>query len=188
MDKDGFLEFIKSADYIEAGSEAHLCMHEMSERARRITDKINNSYRTRDEIADLMNELTGGKVEEGFTLFPPLYADCGYNLHVGKNVFVNSGCCFQDHAGIYIGEGTMIGHQVVFATLNHDLDPKKRQSMIPRSIRVGKNVWIGSHATILQGVNIGDNAVIAAGAVVTKDVEADSVVAGAPAKPVKKLS
>lgn len=67
MDKDGFLEFIKSADYIEAGSEAHLCMHEMSERARRITDKINNSYRTRDEIADLMNELTGGKVEEGFT-------------------------------------------------------------------------------------------------------------------------
>ena len=82
----------------------------------------------------------------------------------------------------------MIGHQVVFATLNHDLDPKKRQSMIPRSIRVGKNVWIGSHATILQGVNIGDNAVIAAGAVVTKDVEADSVVAGVPAKPVKKLS
>lgn len=187
MDKDGFLEFIKSAGYIEAGSEAHLCMHDMSERARRITCKINNDYRTKAEIFALMDELTGGKVEEGFTLFPPIYADCGYNLHIGKNVFVNSGCCFQDHAGIYIGEGSMIGHQVVFATLNHDLDPAKRQSMIPRPIRVGKNVWIGSHATILQGVSIGDNAVIAAGAVVTSDVEANTAVAGVPARAIKKF-
>ena len=187
MDKDGFLEFIRHADYVEAGSEAHSAMHELSERARRITDRINNSYRTKAEIAALMDELTGGKVGEGFTLFPPIYADCGYNLHIGTNVFVNSGCCFQDHAGVYIGDGSMIGHQVVFATLNHDPDPSKRQSMIPRPIRVGKNVWIGSHATVLQGVTIGDNAVIAAGAVVIKDVGANTVVAGVPARPVKRL-
>ena len=84
------------------------------------------------------------------------------NITFGKRVFVNSGCCFQDQGGIAIGDGTLIGHQVVFATLDHMLDPADRASMIAHPITVGKNVWIGSHATILSGVTIGDNSVVAA--------------------------
>ncbi|MDE7290185.1 MAG: sugar O-acetyltransferase, partial [Oscillospiraceae bacterium] len=122
-----------------------------------------------------------------FRMFPPFYTDCGKNIHVGKNVFINAGCCFQDQGGITIGDDVLIGHQVVLATLNHDLDPDNRQSMIPKPIVIGNNVWIGSHATILGGVTIGDNAVIAAGAVVTKDVPENTVAGGVPAKIIKKI-
>lgn len=80
-----------------------------------------------------------------------------------KNVFINSGCCFQDQGGITIGDGALIGHQVVLATLNHDLNPERRKSMKAAPIVIGKNVWIGAHATVLAGVSIGDNAVIAIG-------------------------
>lgn len=182
-----YFKYTEREKYIEADSEAHLKMHAMSDEARRVIDKINNGYRTQDELRALMSELTGRETDSNFALFPPIYTDCGKNLHIGKGVFINSGCCFQDQAGIYIGDGTLIGHQVVFATLNHDLDPLKRRSMTAGAIRVGKNVWIGSHATVLQGVTIGDNAVVAAGAVVVKDVPANAVVGGVPAKIIKHL-
>ena len=103
-------------------------------------------------------------------------------------MFVNSGCCFQDQGGIDIGDNCLIGHQVVFATLNHDLDPAKRAGMHPAPIKLGRNVWVGAHATILAGVTVGDDAVIAAGAVVTKDVPAGAVVGGVPAKIIKHIA
>lgn len=92
---------------------------------------------------------------------------------------------FQDHGGVTIGDGCQIGHNVVFATLNHELTPERRKTTRPAPIVLGKNVWVGSNATILQGVTIGDNAVVAAGAVVTKDVAPNTVVGGVPAKLMK---
>lgn len=139
------------------------------------------------KIRKLFFRLIGKKTDESFLLFPPFYTDCGKNITVGKNVFINSGCCFQDQGGITIGDGALIGHQVVLATLNHDLNPERRKSMKAAPIVIGKNVWIGAHATVLAGVSIGDNAVIAAGAVVTKDVPPMTVVAGIPAKTVKSV-
>lgn len=97
------------------------------------------------------------------------------------------GCKFQDQGGITIDEGALIGHNVVLATINHDLDPVKRQSMSYAPIHIGKNVWIGANATVLAGVTIGDGAVVAAGAVVTKDVEPNTIVGGVPAKVIKKI-
>ncbi len=97
------------------------------------------------------------------------------------------GCKFQDQGGITIDEGALIGHNVVLATINHDLDPSKRQSMSYAPIHIGKNVWIGANATVLAGVTIGDGAVVAAGAVVTKNVEPNTIVGGVPAKVIKKL-
>ena len=119
-------------------------------------------------------------------MFPPFYTDCGKNITVGKNVFINSGCRFQDQGGISIGDGTLIGHNVVLATLNHGISPDERHDLFPAPIHIGKNVWIGANATVLPGVTIGDNAVIAAAAVVTKDVPANVVVAGVPAKVIRK--
>lgn len=106
---------------------------------------------------------------------------------MGKNVFINSGCRFQDQGGITIGDGALIGHNVVLATLNHDFSPKKRSTMHPAPIVIGKNVWIGANATVVPGVTIGDGAIIAAGAVVTKDVPKNAVAAGVPAKVIKYL-
>ena len=95
--------------------------------------------------------------------------------------------CFQDQGGIEIGDNVLIGQQVVIATINHDLTPSIRANMFPAPVKIGNSVWIGAHATILSGVTIGDNAVIAAGAVVTKDVPANAIVGGVPAKIIKQI-
>lgn len=187
METEEFLNIMNGGAYVECGSKTHLKMHALSDEARRVTAKINGGYRTPEEIRALFSELTGKPVDETFGLFPPFYTDCGKNITVGKRVFINSGCCFQDQGGIFIGDGALIGHQVVIATLNHDLDPAKRGSMIPKPVRIGNNVWIGAHATILPGVTIGENAVVAAGAVVTKDVPKNAVVAGVPATVLKVI-
>lgn len=187
MTREEYIRLVKEKGYLEGYSEAHNFMHEASSRAQRITSEINNKYHTKEELISLMSELTLERIDESFSLFPPLYSDFGMNLHIGKQVFINSGCSFQDQGGIYIGDNTLIGHQVVFATINHDEDPSKRASMYFKPIHIGKNVWIGAHATILPGVNIGDGAIIGAGAVVTKNVEPNTVVAGVPARVIKKI-
>lgn len=162
-------------------------MDEMSDRARRITCRINGSYHSQEELRGLMGELFGRPVDATFRLFPPFYTDFGQNIHIGRNVFINAGCQFQDHGGVTLGDGTLVGHNVVFATLNHLLDPARRAEMIPAPIVVGRNVWIGSNATILQGVTIGDGAVVAAGAVVTHDVEPRTIVGGVPARMLRRI-
>lgn len=185
MELKDFLEHLNNGLTVAGGSEVHLFMHKVSQEALMITAELNNSYHTPEEIRNIMSRLTGKAVDESFAMFPPFYTDCGKNIIIGKNVFINSGCKFQDQGGIVIGDGSLIGHNVVMATLNHDLSPEKRSDMHPAPIVVGKNVWIGSNATILAGVTIGDGAIIAAGAVVTRDVQADTIVGGVPAKLIK---
>ena len=187
MNTEQYKEEMKKRTYIVANSEMHLHMHEMAQRARKITVQMNNDYRTPDEIRELFSELIGQQVDESFGLFPPFNADYGQNIKVGKNVFINSGCCFQDQGGIEIGDNVLIGQQVVIATINHDLISQKRANMYPAPVKIGSDVWIGAHATILSGVTIGNGAVIAAGAVVTKDVPENTVVGGVPAKIIKKI-
>ena len=187
MNTEQFKEMMKAKTYITADSPVHLHMHEMAERARKITCEINNRFHTAEELRELFSKLIGKNVGENFGLFPPFYADYGQNITVGKNVFINSGCCFQDQGGIEIGNDVLIGQQVVIATLDHDLIPEKRANMMPAPVKIGNQVWIGAHATILSGVTIGNGAVVAAGAVVTKDVPENTVVAGVPAKIIKTI-
>lgn len=187
MDTEKFKEEMKKQTYIVANSEMHLHMHDAAQRALKITTQMNNGYRTPDELRKLFSELIGQELDEGFGLFPPFNADYGQNIKVGKNVFINSGCCFQDQGGIEIGDNVLIGQQVVIATLNHDLIPEKRANMYPAPVKIGNGVWIGAHATVLSGVTIGDGAVVAAGAVVNKDVPANTVVGGVPAKIIKTI-
>lgn len=162
-------------------------MNDMSNEARRITFELNNTYHTPEEVRNLLSRLFGKTVDESFRVFPPFYTDFGKNITVGKNVFINACCHFQDHGGVSLGDGCQIGHNVVFATLNHGLAPEDRQTTYPAPITLGKNVWVGSNSTILQGVTIGDNAVIAADAVVTKDVPENTIVGGVPARIIRKI-
>ncbi len=181
------LEHMKNGGFIEGGSEMHLKMHEISQRAVKLTSELNSSYHEPEELREIFFRLIGKPADDSFGLFPPFYTDCGLNITVGKNVFINAGCKFQDWGSITIGSGALIGHNTVLATINHDFDPRKRGSMYPLPINIGNNVWIGSNVTVLPGVTVGDGAVIAAGAVVTKDVAANSVVGGVPAKEIRKI-
>lgn len=187
MDLETYLEEVKKGNRIEADSPAHQVMHQMSQEALKITMQINNQYHEPSKLRQLMSDLTGQQIDNSFTLFPPFYTDFGKNIHIGKNVFINAGCKFQDQGGIEIGDGALIGHNVVMATLNHAEDPSDRGSMIPGAITIGKDVWVGANATILAGVTIGDGAIIAAGAVVTRDVPENTVVGGVPAKIIKEI-
>ena len=155
--------------------------------AVRIGMELNCQYHTPEEIREIMGRLTGKKIDDSFRLFPPFYTDFGKNITIGKDVFINSGCHFQDQGSITIGDGSLIGHNVVLATINHDLNPKENRKNHYAPIKIGSYVWIGSNATVLPGVTVGDWAVIAAGAVVTKDVPARTVVGGVPAKILKAV-
>ena len=184
MTIEAFKEYVKTGKPLDT-PEIFELLNRQSDEARKFTFRLNGSYHSMHEIREMLSELFGYIVPDNLRVFPPFYTDFGRNIHVGENVFINACCQFQDQGGIWIGDGCLIGHNVVFATLNHDLNPAKRQICIPKSIELGKNVWIGSNATILSGVKIGDNAVVAAGAVVNKNVEANSITGGVPAKFIK---
>lgn len=188
MDLNAFLEHLNSGEKVQGGSEVHQYMHGVSQEALRITAEINSGYHTPEELRALFSQLIGQPVDESFGMFPPFYTDCGKNIHIGKNVFFNMGCKFQDQGGVFIGDGALIGHNVVLATLNHAQSPSDRASMIPAPIHIGRNVWIGANATVLPGVTIGDGAIVAAGAVVAKDVPENTIVGGVPARIIRTIS
>ena len=160
MELYDFLKHLNSGAPVYSDSEAFEYMHELSNEAMRITFRLNGSYHT---------------------------PDCGKNTTIGKNVFINSCCHFQDQGGIVIGDGSLIGHNVTLATLNHGMAPQQRQSLYPAPIVIGRNVWIGAGVTVVPGITIGNNAVVGAGSVVTKNVPANTVVAGIPAKRIKTI-
>ena len=169
------------------GSEMFMMFHKLAQEALQITSEINNKYNTPQQIVELFSKLTATQVDKSFRCFPPFYTDCGKNIKIGKNVFINACCRFQDQGGIEIGDGSLIGHNTTIATLNHDFNPNKRANLHPSPVKIGKNVWIGSDSTILPGVEIGDGAVIGAGSIVTKSIPANSIAVGNPARVIKQI-
>ena len=182
-----FRKVMATKEEICDGSEMFIIFHKLAQEALQITSEINNKYNTPEQIVELFSKLTGTQVDKSFRCFPPFYTDCGKNIKIGKNVFINACCRFQDQGGIEIGDGSLIGHNTTIATLNHDFNPDKRANLHPSPVKIGKNVWIGSDSTILPGVEIGDGAVIGAGSIVTKNVPANSIAVGSPARVIKQI-
>ena len=170
-----YKEYIASGQPVIAGSEAHQLMHWASREAQKITVKLNNEYHEPEEIRALLSELWGFDVPEHVGMFPPFNTDFGKNTVVGDRTFINAGCKFQDQGGIHIGCDCLIGH------------PDRRGDMEFRPICIEDKVWLGANVTVLPGVTIGEGAIVAAGAVVTKDVAPRTIVGGVPAKFIKKI-
>ena len=187
MNLDEYLKYVNSGKRIVGGSAEHLFMTEMLNDALKITHKINSEYHTTDEIRELFGELTPTPVNDTLSLIPPFNTDFGKNIHIGENVFINSGCKMQDQGGIYIGDDVLIGHNACLLTLNHAEEPENRADMFPSPIYIEDKVWLGSNVTVLPGVRICEGAIVGAGAVVTKDVEANTIVGGVPAKFIRKI-
>ncbi len=187
MNTEDFFNYMSTGKVVNGGSEMHIYMTELTNEAMKLTAELNNKYNSPEKAREIFFKITGKSLDESLVLFPPFYTDCGKNISVGKNVFIGSCCYFQDQGGVKIGDNVLVGHGTTFATLNHCFEPENRSSMAPKPIVVGDRVWIGANVTILPGVTIGSNAVIAAGAVVTRDIPTDSVAAGVPAKVIKSI-
>jgi acetyltransferase-like isoleucine patch superfamily enzyme len=187
VELNDLLTVLNAGETITGSSPLHEVMHDVNQEALRITGELNGGYQEPARVRQLLSQLTGKPVDDSVTVFPPFYSDFGKNITLGQRIFINAGCKLQDQGGVIIGDDCLIGHNVVMATLNHALDPSKRADMHPAPIVIGRNVWVGSNATILPGITIGDNAVIAAAAVVTKDVPANAVVVGSPARIVRVI-
>ncbi|MFC7724765.1 sugar O-acetyltransferase [Nocardioides sp. GCM10028917] len=185
MELEEFLNHVDSGALIEGGSEHHRFMHDAAQEAFRLTAELNGTYRTPEQVRDIISRLTGREVDESVAVFPPFHTEFGKNLHLGSDVFINLGCRFQDTGGITIGDGTLVGHGSTLTTLNHSVDPDRRADMLPAPIVIGRKVWLGASVTVVPGVTIGDGAIVGAGSVVTKDVEADTIVAGVPARVIR---
>ncbi|MDO9377013.1 MAG: sugar O-acetyltransferase [Ferruginibacter sp.] len=140
------------------------------------------------EIRNFLSQITGSPLDESITVFTPFYINYGKHTRIGKNVFINFDCVFLDLGGITIEDNVLIAPKVSLLSEGHPISPQSRQSLIPGHIHIKKNAWIGAGATILAGVTIGENAVVAAGSVVSKDVAANTVVGGIPAKVVKEIT
>lgn len=187
MNLDEFKKLMTDRTYVDKESGLLPYFHKLSQEALKITAQINNAYHTPEEIRELFSKLIKKDVPESFCLFPPFYSECGINITIGENVFINACCKFQDQGGITIGNNCLIGHNVTIATLNHDFNPKKRTNINPSPVKIRDNVWIASNSTILPGVIIGYGAIVGAGSVVTKDVPENTIVAGNPARIIRKI-
>jgi len=159
-------------------------------RAMAITPALNRlTYGDVNEIRTVFSDLTGRRVDDSFSLIPPFYTTGGENIRVGRNVFINQNCTFYDLGGIDIGDDVMIGPNVSLITSSHPIAPsRRRDGVIARPIVIGKSVWIAANVTIIGGVTIGENAVVAAASVVTKDVPANTLVAGNPARVIRSIA
>jgi acetyltransferase-like isoleucine patch superfamily enzyme len=158
-------------------------------RAMAITANLNRlTFNDADEIRALFSQLIGKEVDESFMLIPPFYTAGGNEIRIGHNVFVNQNCTFYDLGGLDIADDVMIGPNVSIITASHPLEPSQRRAAtIGKPIMIERNVWIAAGATIIGGVTVGENAVVAAGSVVTADVSPNTLVGGNPARVIRSI-
>ena len=139
------------------------------------------------QIRNRLSEIIGSQIDRSTIIFVPFYTNFGQHIKIGKNVFVNHACSFLDMGGITIEDDVQIGPRVNLITENHPVDPSKRKDLDLKSILIKRNAWIGAGATILPGVTVGENSIVAAGALVNTDVPANTVVGGVPAKIIRLI-
>lgn len=177
---------LRNGEIISSSDAQAYKMREASFATKVLLLKMNN-IADPNEIRVLLSEITATEIHESVTVFTPLHINYGKHTKIGKNVFINFDCVFLDLGGIIIEDNVQIAPKVSLLTESHPLNPNERQSLIPKPIHIKINAWIGANATILHGVTIGENSVVAAGSVVSKDVPNNVVVGGIPAIIIKEI-
>src|SRR5215217_3478251 len=177
-DKDIF-DKLKAGEPIRLNDPEYFKIQQVVDRTIQLSAQLNASTSI-DLIRKRLSDIIGNTLDESTTVFAPFHTNFGRFISIGKNVFINHACSFLDMGGITIEDQVLIGPRVNLVTENHPADPAERRALITRPIVIRRNAWIGANATILPGVTIGENAIVAAGAVVTKDVPDNAIVGGVP--------
>jgi len=186
METQDIFERLRNGETIISDDAQAYKMREASFATKALLLKMNNTSNP-SEIRQLLSEITASEIDESVTVFTPLHINYGKHTKIGKNVFINFDCVFLDLGGITIEDNVLIAPKVSLVTEGHPTSIEDRYSLIPKPIRIKKNAWIGANATILGGVTIGENSIVAAGALVSKDVPDNSIVGGVPAKFIKNI-
>ncbi|TDE03601.1 sugar O-acetyltransferase [Flavobacterium hiemivividum] len=184
--KSNIFERLRNGETISSYDTEAYKMREASFATKKLLVQMNNSSEA-TEIRNLLSQITDSEIDESVTVFTPLHINYGKHTKIGKNVFINFDCVFLDLGGITIEENVLIAPKVSLLTEGHPIEPENRHSLTVGPIYIKKNAWIGANATILQGVTIGENAVVASGSVVSKDVPDNTIVGGIPAKILKTI-
>lgn len=145
------------------------------------------SVRNQKRVHELMEIILGKPLDESTTILPPFYIDYGKPVTIGKGCFIQQGCTFFGRGGITIGDGVFIGPKCNLITINHDVNPENRSATYGRPIVIEDKVWIGINSTVLPGVRIGYGSIVGAQSVVTRDVPPMTVVAGNPARIIRRI-
>ena len=186
MDKNTIFKRLLKGEIISPEDPDSYKLKEASYDTKRLLLQMNNTSEPQ-KIRQFLSQIIDSEIDESVTIFTPFHINYGKNTQIGKNVFINFDCVFLDLGGITIEDGVLIAPKVSLLSEGHPISPQERHSLVPKHIHIKKNAWIGANATILHGVTIGQNAVVAAGSVVTKDVPDNVVVGGIPAQILKKL-
>lgn len=186
MCKD-LIEKINERDLILYDDPIFSDINKVLEKTLKLTSKLNLGYKKPEEIREILKEITGREVSSSVQVLTPFNTDFGANIKIGEGVFINKGCMIVDLGGVEIEDNVLIGPRVNLLSVNHPTDIKSRRGVILKKVRIKKNAWIGASVTVCPGVTIGENSIIGAGSVVTKDVKDNSVYAGVPAKFIKNI-
>ncbi len=179
-------ERLRGGEHIRLDDPEYSKINEVVIRTIALNNRLNQAGEI-NEVRAILSKIVGSKIDETTTIFPPFYTNFGRFTQLGKHVFINHACSFLDMGGITLEDNVLIGPRVNLVTENHPLNPEDRRALVAKPIVIKRNAWIGAGATILPGVTVGENAVVAAGAVVSKDVAANTVVGGIPAKFIKNI-
>jgi acetyltransferase-like isoleucine patch superfamily enzyme len=186
MEQTDIFKRLRSGELIRLTDPEFYKIDEVVNRTIRLSVKL-NAAEDIDQARQVLSEITGRQIDRSSTVFVPFHTNFGKFITIGKNVFINHACSFLDLGGITIEDSVLMGPRVNLVTENHPSDPAERRSLMTKPIVIKRNAWIGANATILPGVTIGENAIVAAGAVVSKDVPANTIVGGVPAKFIKAI-
>ena len=186
MNKNTIFKRLVKGEIISPEDPESYKLKEASYNTKRLLLQMNNTSEPQ-KIRQFLSQIIDSEIDESVTIFTPFHINYGKNTQIGKNVFINFDCVFLDLGGITIEDGVLIAPKVSLLSEGHPISPEQRHSLVPKHIHIKKNAWIGANATILHGLTIGQNAVVAAGSVVTKDVPDNVVVGGIPAQILKKL-
>ncbi len=186
MNKKDIFDSMRSGEVIRLDDARYHKVQAVVERTIQLNSLLNTSSNI-EQARKYISEITGTEIDASTIIFVPFYTNFGRFISLGKNVFINHACSFLDMGGITIEDNVLIGPKVNLITENHPLHPGDRKALICKPVLIKRNAWIGAAATILPGVTVGENSVVAAGAVVSKDVPPNTVVGGIPAKHIRHI-